>query len=176
MWISNTATTLMLLPVALAVLEQDRASGGGGTLDLPLLLGIAYAASIGGMGTPVGTPPNVIFMAVYEETTGNKIAFIDWMMIGLPAVILLIPVAWLMVTRKLKSSNKLDLPDLGPWSSPEKRVLVIFGLDAGGMAWRKIDGVAFQHARHSVSLKSLAGKGQTGWNWMKMKIIFWKIT
>ena len=133
MWISNTATTLMLLPVALAVLEQDRASGGGGSLDLPLLLGIAYAASIGGMGTPVGTPPNVIFMAVYEETTGNKIAFIDWMMIGLPAVIVLIPVAWLMVTRKLKGSNKLDLPELGPWSSPEKRVLIIFGLTA--TAW-----------------------------------------
>jgi len=133
MWISNTATTLMMLPVAMAVLEQDEASGGGTSLHLPLLLGIAYAASIGGMGTPVGTPPNVIFMAVYEETTGNKVAFIDWMKIGIPAVILLIPVAWLMVTRNLKSSAKLDLPKMGRWSSPEKRVLVIFGLTA--LAW-----------------------------------------
>ncbi len=133
MWISNTATTLMLLPVAMAILEQDEASGGGKTLQLPLLLGIAYAASIGGMGTPVGTPPNVIFMAVYEEATGNKVAFLDWMMIGIPAVILLIPVAWLMVTRNLKTSQKLDLPTLGSWRSPEKRVLVVFGLTA--LAW-----------------------------------------
>ncbi len=133
MWISNTATTLMLLPVALAVLEQDEASGGGKTLQLPLLLGIAYAASIGGMGTPVGTPPNVIFMAVYEEATGNKVAFIDWMMIGVPAVILLLPVAWLMVTRNLKSSQTLELPVLGAWRSPEKRVLLVFGLTA--LAW-----------------------------------------
>jgi sodium-dependent dicarboxylate transporter 2/3/5 len=133
MWISNTATTLMLLPVAMAVLEQDEASGGGKSLQLPLLLGIAYAASIGGMGTPVGTPPNVIFMAVYEETTGNKIAFIDWMKIGIPAVVLLLPIAWLMVTRKLKSSRVLELPELGPWSSAEKRVLMVFGLTA--TAW-----------------------------------------
>ncbi len=60
MWISNTATTLMLLPIVLAVItkNQDR------SLDLPLLLGVAYAASIGGLGTPIGTPPNVIFMGV----------------------------------------------------------------------------------------------------------------
>ena len=69
MWISNTATTLMLLPVALAVLDQDEANGGGDTMKVPLLLGIAYAASIGGMGTPVGTPPNVIFMGIYSEAT-----------------------------------------------------------------------------------------------------------
>jgi len=133
MWISNTATTLMLLPVAMAVLEQDKESGGGDSLQLPLLLGIAYAASIGGMGTPVGTPPNVIFMAVYEETTGNKIAFIDWMKIGIPAVLLLIPVAWFMVTRKLKTSRSLNLPALGAWSKPEKRVLWVFGITA--LAW-----------------------------------------
>jgi len=133
MWISNTATTLMLLPVALAVLEQDEENGGGDTLKLPLLLGIAYAASIGGMGTPVGTPPNVIFMGIYSEATGTEIAFFDWMLIGLPVVAILLPLAWLYLTRSLKSERKLDLPDLGPWFPAEKRVLVVFLLTA--LAW-----------------------------------------
>jgi sodium-dependent dicarboxylate transporter 2/3/5 len=66
MWISNTATTLMMLPVALAVLERAKDP----KLDAPLLLGIAYASSIGGLGTPIGTPPNVIFMGAYREVTG----------------------------------------------------------------------------------------------------------
>ena len=86
MWISNSATTLMLLPVALAVLEAvpDRAKYGP-----PLLLGIAYAASIGGLGTPIGTPPNLIFMQVYEETTGLTISFSQWMSWALPVVVIL---------------------------------------------------------------------------------------
>jgi sodium-dependent dicarboxylate transporter 2/3/5 len=130
MWISNTATTLMLLPVALAILEQDREAGGGTTLQVPLLLGIAYAASIGGMGTPVGTPPNVIFMGIYKEATGTEIGFLDWMLIGIPAVCVLIPMAWFWVTRKLRGSRPLVLPELGPWRSPEKRVLIVFGLTA----------------------------------------------
>ena len=67
MWISNTATALMLLPVALAVLEQtDR------RLDVPLLLGLAYASSIGGLGTPIGTPPNLIFMQVHLDRFHRK--------------------------------------------------------------------------------------------------------
>jgi sodium-dependent dicarboxylate transporter 2/3/5 len=75
MWISNTATTLMLLPVALAVLEKAQ----GERLAIPLLLGIAYAASVGGIGTPIGTPPNLVFMQVYEDTTGDVVTFTEWM-------------------------------------------------------------------------------------------------
>ena len=74
MWISNTATTLMLLPVALAVLERSERQ-----LAIPLLLGIAYAASIGGIGTPVGTPPNLIFMQVYADQFGTTPTFPGWM-------------------------------------------------------------------------------------------------
>jgi sodium-dependent dicarboxylate transporter 2/3/5 len=133
MWISNTATTLMLLPVALAVLEQDEENGGGDTLKVPLLLGIAYAASIGGMGTPVGTPPNVIFMGIYTEATGTEIAFFDWMLIGIPVVAILLPLTWLYLTRSLKSTRTLELPNLGPWFPAEKRVLVVFLLTA--LAW-----------------------------------------
>ena len=133
MWISNTATTLMLLPVALAVLDQDEQNGGGDTMKVPLLLGIAYAASIGGMGTPVGTPPNVIFMGIYTEATGTEIAFFDWMTIGIPAVLILIPLTWWYLTRNMAGSRPLNLPVLGGWSPAEKRVLIVFALTA--LAW-----------------------------------------
>ena len=76
MWISNTSTTLMLLPVALAVLEKSEDN----ELAAPLLLGIAYAASIGGIATPIGTPPNLVFMGVYTEIMGAPISFGQWMM------------------------------------------------------------------------------------------------
>ena len=130
MWISNTATTLMLLPVALAVLDQE----GAENLGVPLLLGMAYSASIGGLGTPIGTPPNVIFMGVYREAMdGKEIAFLDWMKVGVPAVVLLLPVAWLWLTRHLGKGRELTVPSLGPWRSPERRVLVMFCITA--LAW-----------------------------------------
>ncbi len=88
MWISNTATTLMLLPVALAVLEKVE----GEQLAIPLLLGMAYAASVGGIATPVGTPPNLVFMQVFEETTGRQISFSQWMSWGVPVVLVLVPI------------------------------------------------------------------------------------
>jgi solute carrier family 13 (sodium-dependent dicarboxylate transporter), member 2/3/5 len=129
MWISNTATTLMLLPVALAVLDEIDDE----TLNVPLLLGIAYAASIGGLGTPVGTPPNVIFMGVYREATGVEVGFLDWMKIGIPAVVLLLPVSWLWLTRSTRGPAKIQLAGLGAWRSPETRVLFVFSLTA--LAW-----------------------------------------
>ena len=80
MWISNTATTLIMLPMALAILKHvDNAS-----LKVALILGIAYSASVGGIGTPIGTPPNVIFMGIYEEQTGLEFSFFSWMKIGVP--------------------------------------------------------------------------------------------
>ena len=89
MWISNTSTTLMLLPVALAALESTEDK----RLATPLLLGIAYAASIGGIGTPIGTPPNMVFMGVYNEISDNAISFGQWMLWALPVVVVLLPLA-----------------------------------------------------------------------------------
>ncbi len=129
MWISNTATTLMLLPVALAVLERARDP----KLAPALLLGIAYAANIGGVGTPVGTPPNMIFRGVYEETFGMTIGFAEWMTLGLPVVLLFLPLMGLWLTRSMTYRGTLDLPDPGPWRPEEKRVLAVFGLTA--LAW-----------------------------------------
>jgi sodium-dependent dicarboxylate transporter 2/3/5 len=129
MWLSNTATTLMLLPVALAVLQSypDR------RLAVPLLLAICYGASIGGLGTPIGSPPNLVFMKVYADTTGESLGFSDWMAFGLPTVLLMLPLAALWLSRGLKDSPCAELPQLPAWSPAEKRVLLIFGVVA--LAW-----------------------------------------
>ena len=125
MWISNTATTLMLLPVALAVLERaDR------QLAIPLLLGVAYAASIGGLGTPIGTPPNLIFMQVYGDQFGHTPSFPEWMSWGLPVVVLMVPITGLWLTRGVRLSHKVKLPPVGEWTAAEKRVLSLFALTA----------------------------------------------
>ena len=122
MWISNTATTLMLVPVAMAVLE----SSNNRRLAVALLLGIAYAASIGGLATPIGTPPNLIFMSVYQEVTGSEITFIEWMGIGLPVVLLLLPVAALWLTRGLGISVEVEIQGGGNIRVAEQRVLMVF--------------------------------------------------
>lgn len=129
MWISNTATTLMLVPVAMAILEQC----DNKKLQAPLLLGIAYAASVGGIGTPIGTPPNIVFMQIYEQNTQSEISFVDWMKVAMPVVILFVPLIWLWLTRNLKHEEEINLPEVGKWSVAQKRVLIIFGLTA--LAW-----------------------------------------
>ena len=130
MWISNTATVLMMLPVALAVVESEDDAEG---LATPLLLGIAYAASIGGMGTPIGTPPNVVLMGVYQEQTGVQVSFLQWMRIGVPVVACLLPVAWLVVARGVERGRRPTVPVLGRMGRHEARVLAVFALTA--LAW-----------------------------------------
>jgi di/tricarboxylate transporter len=107
-WISNTATTLMLLPVALAVLEQTEKK-----MQTPLLLGMAYAASIGVLGTPIGTPPNLIFMQVHLDQFGTTPSFPQWMTWGLPVVILLVSLAGFWLSRGVKLTAPVELPQVG---------------------------------------------------------------
>ncbi|MGB1261564.1 MAG: SLC13 family permease [Cognaticolwellia sp.] len=129
MWISNTATTLIMLPIALAILKHV----DNPNLKVALILGIAYAANIGGVGTPIGTPPNVIFMGIYEEQTGVEFGFLEWMKIGVPIVILAIPLIAFWLTRRVKLEHELQLPVLQSWRAEEKRTLWVFGLTA--LAW-----------------------------------------
>ena len=129
MWISNTATTLMMLPVAIAVLEKARDR----TLAVPLLLGIAHAASVGGIGTPIGTPPNLVFSEIYFQNTGVEIPFLTWMSWGIPVVVIFVPIIGLYLTRHLTGSGGFTMPEVGKWSSHEVRVLVVFLLTA--LAW-----------------------------------------
>ena len=129
MWISNSATTLMLTPMALAVLARS----GDARLAVPLLLGIAYGASVGGTGTLIGTPPNVIFAGVYEQLTGEEYGFVRWMRTGLPVVALAIPLMALWLARGLRGAKAIELRHAGAWRSPELRVMVVFGLTI--LAW-----------------------------------------
>ena len=128
MWISNTATTLMLLPVAMAVLEHTERK-----MAIPLLLGIAYAASIGGLGTPIGTPPNLIFMQVHLNEFGFAPNFLQWMTWGVPVVILMVPLAGLWLTRGIRLAEPVQVPRTGRWRPAEKRVFIMFALTA--LAW-----------------------------------------
>jgi sodium-dependent dicarboxylate transporter 2/3/5 len=186
MWISNTATTLMLLPVALAVLEAtpDKAK-----LAPPLLLGVAYAASVGGMGTPIGTPPNLIFMQVYQQTTGESIGFTQWMSWALPVVFLMVPAMALLLTRNMRDALAVQLPEVGAWRTEERRVMVVFGLTAlawitrsepfgGWKTWLDLP----QANDASVALLAVVvmfvvpdGKGQRLLNWERAATIPWGV-
>jgi sodium-dependent dicarboxylate transporter 2/3/5 len=132
MWVSNTATTLMLLPVVYAVLESVEDKIQSARLAVPLFLGIAYAASIGGLGTPIGSPPNVIFLKVYAEATGVMISFSQWMLWAVPVVLLMVPAAGIWLTRNLVSTHSVKIPEVGHWRQEEIRVLLIFGFTALG--------------------------------------------
>jgi len=129
MWISNIATVLMMLPIALAVIGQSPDK----KLAVPLLLAIAYSSSIGGLGTPIGTPPNLVFMQQYESFTGSAVSFSQWMSWALPVVLIFLPLAGLSLTRKLDYCGVLTIPSVGDWRPEERRVLIVFGLTA--LAW-----------------------------------------
>lgn len=133
MWISNTGTSLMLLPIALAILDNSNAKG----MTIPLLLGIAYAANVGGLGTPIGTTPNLVFIEQYKEFTGTEFSFSQWMKHGVPVVVCMVPLMWLWLTRGIKGETHLNLPKVGEWREEEKRTLIVFGLTALAWATRK---------------------------------------
>lgn len=149
MWISNAATAIMMLAIGLAVIQQAEASFGKEkttNLSVALLLGIAYGASIGGMATLVGTPPNLALVRLFElsfpgaEAAGYSISFGQWMLIGVPISLVLLAATWLILTRIcFRTSRELTLdPEiileehrrLGPMSHEEKGVLAVFAATA----------------------------------------------
>ena len=145
MWVSNTATAMMMLPIGLSVIGLLHADGVAAlppdedrNFAVALLLSIAYGASIGGLGTLIGTPPNALLAAYMAETYGISVGFGQWMLLGVPMVAALLPLAWLVLTKvafpvgsavitgaQQVISNELD--ELGRISRPEKRVACIFG-------------------------------------------------
>jgi sodium-dependent dicarboxylate transporter 2/3/5 len=129
MWISNTATTLMMLPMALAVIQNGRSE----ELKIPLLLGIAFAANVGGIGTPIGTPPNLVMLGAYKDLGHPEISFTEWMKFGVPVTVTMVLVIWLWLSRGITGKERIALPDPGTWRTPEVRTLLVFGLTA--LAW-----------------------------------------
>ncbi|WP_031428071.1 SLC13 family permease [Flavimarina sp. Hel_I_48] len=151
MWISNTATTVMMLPIGMAIVSQlkDNPASKGNehlTFGKGLMLAIAYAASIGGMATLIGTPPNLILAGVLEESYGVEISFIQWMKFGLPVSALLLAICYLYLTHfAFSKGNDLAMPkqfpggreeinrlitSLGKMSREERIVLVVFAATA----------------------------------------------
>jgi solute carrier family 13 (sodium-dependent dicarboxylate transporter), member 2/3/5 len=122
MWISNTATVLALIPVATAIAVSAKNT----KFALALLLGLAYSASIGGVGTLIGTPPNVIFASVYETFAGHEFGFVEWMRYGVPVVIVTIPIVAWYLTRGVDLVHSIELPSKSKWSLSEKRAISIF--------------------------------------------------
>ena len=150
MFVMNTSTTLMLLPIGLAVCSVVSNTIPGLTekeityFDTSLMLGIAYAATIGGMSTLVGTAPNIVFSAFMQETYGIEISMIDWMTLGVPLAIVMLYSAWIVLTKYVfptsfitSNETKLYLKNMlneqGPLSKDEIKISIIFGLTA--MAW-----------------------------------------
>lgn len=140
MWLSNTATTMMMFPIALSVIHVMKENHKGGHIknfSLTIMLAIAYASNIGGIATIIGTPPNVAYVGYIQKKYAYNVDFVNWMLICTPLAILLliclyvVMVKWLFPNRiKSDESTKLmirnELVQLGPLSSAEKRVLVIF--------------------------------------------------
>lgn len=148
MWVSNTAATMMLLPIGLSVIELARRSGADGfnrqqsqNFALCLMLGIAYASSIGGVGTLIGTPTNALMAGFMSDTYGLQIDFVQWMLVGVPFVAIGLPVAHVALTRIAFPVRVRSLPggreyldaelsQLGPISKPEVLVAGVFSLVA----------------------------------------------
>jgi sodium-dependent dicarboxylate transporter 2/3/5 len=133
MWISNTATALMMLPMAVAVIEAMPVSHRESRFSALLMLSVAYAANIGGVGTLIGSPPNTQMASILAENFHIQVSFLDWMKIGLPLAITLLLIMYLLFHYLLGAERK-DVHDLHfhtlPWSKPQKRVLWIFSMVA----------------------------------------------
>ncbi|MDY6978825.1 MAG: DASS family sodium-coupled anion symporter [Pseudomonadota bacterium] len=145
-WISNTATAMLMVTIGMAVLRQLSPEQPGEDealtptwFGISLMLGIAYAASIGGIATLIGTPPNAILAGVVEKQYGYSIGFAEWMLFAMPLAVVMLFITWWFLTRVAfrqtmaeglsggRSVIRQQLDELGPMSKQEKRVLIVFG-------------------------------------------------
>ena len=150
MWISNTATTLMLLPVAISITHMmrqhltDLTSKQLHDFDVSIFLGLAFAATLGGMATIIGTAPNAFAVGFIQTTYNIEIGFLDWMMFAVPLMLLMLPLVWFVLTRITNPVSFAITPDtqkemrrqyheLGALSTYEKRVLAVFVVTV--LAW-----------------------------------------
>jgi sodium-dependent dicarboxylate transporter 2/3/5 len=146
MWISNTATSVMMLPIGIAIIKQLKENkatqeGENEIFGKALMLGIAYSASIGGIATLIGTPPNLVLAGVISSTYGYEITFLQWFLFGFPISMVLLSFCWIYLTRFAFKFNQTEFPggsdeiyrlkkELGPISYEEIWVSIIFSLAA----------------------------------------------
>jgi solute carrier family 13 (sodium-dependent dicarboxylate transporter), member 2/3/5 len=145
MWVSNTATAVMMLPIGVSVVQLVRPDAGDGPMDfnfaVALMLGIAYAASIGGLATLIGTPPNALLAGFMLETYGVEVGFAQWMLVGLPLALVALPLAWLVLAKLAFPIHLAEIPGglstiqaqydaLGPTSRAERWIGGIFTVTA----------------------------------------------
>lgn len=140
-WISNTATTVMMLPMAMSVLKLLRKAGfQDRKVSVAILMGVAWSANIGGMTTLIGTPPNLVFTGFYSQNYATEITFAQWLKIGLPVAISLFFAAYILLSlmvRKveadvasIKTYFANEYRKLGPLKGAEMRVAIVFGFTA----------------------------------------------
>ncbi len=143
MWISNTATAIMMLPVAISItaIVKDHHSKVNKAFFTCLLLGIAYGANIGGIATIIGTPPNIVYKGYVNDLLKLNLSFLKWMMIGVPLSILMLWIAYYLMVNVFFKVKASSLPEvaamldnqaeqLGEMKSAEKRTMIIFGIAA----------------------------------------------
>lgn len=154
MWISNTATAVMMTPVAIAVGQQVGSDKNSRNFQIALLLGVGYACSIGGLATIIGTPTNAIFISFVQAKMGETVSFWKWFLLGFPVATVLLLICWQLLIRIFplpdelgahdhsRQTIKAELERLGKITVPERRLVITFGLVvlawvSGSILWYK---------------------------------------
>lgn len=199
MWVSNTATTIMMLPIALSLvaLEQDRLGEHGENFARALLLGVAYGASVGGIGTLIGTPPNALLAAFLADSHDFDLGFGRWMMVGVPVALVLLVMVWFWLTRVFYRLPGIELADaadhtadlireLGPPTRAELTVGAVFVLAAAAWVTRPMldsaipaasitdAGIAVT-ATLALFVLPVDGKGTAALDWESARGIPWNV-
>ncbi|MBI4212340.1 MAG: SLC13/DASS family transporter [Deltaproteobacteria bacterium] len=204
LWVSNTATAAMMFPIALSTIElferhAPEQTSTARRFSVCMMLGIAYAASIGGLGTLIGTAPNALFAAFVHAEYGTTISFRSWLTVGLPLVVLLLPFTWLILTKiAFRLPRHAAIPEsagalsahrnLGPITPPERMTLAVFVITAGLWIFRlplehlipyfaRVDdaGIAMAAALACFALPACDGKGSRLIPWNAVEKIPWGV-
>ncbi|MHA1537780.1 MAG: SLC13 family permease [Alphaproteobacteria bacterium] len=203
MWVSNTATAVMMLPIGLSVIALLHEDGVAvlperedHAFSLALLLAIAYGASIGGLGTLIGTPPNALLAAFMSKTYGFEIGFGRWMLVGVPLATVMLGIAWVVLTRiafrvrrtpiaGAEAAIEAELGKLGPMGAEEKRVAAVFTIVALAWVFRPLitkvipdlsdPGIALLGALALFAIPAGAGRQGALMNWDWAKRLPWGV-
>ena len=197
MWVSNTASTVMMLPIAMSVISifSKKILIKKSEFAIPLLLAIAYSASIGGTATLIGTPTNIMLVSILNDTYNYSIDFIDWFIIGFPIVLVLLPIVWFFLNKiifKVSSEKSsalekvlIDLNQkIGKASTNEKVVAIIFFLTASLWIFRKVFNNLLDLNLNDTSISILGaimlfiiptGKNKRACNWETANKIPWGV-